>query len=215
MSGRLAYIDVTAHITQGKRTALDGPERVVDVEAGLNDAEHVHGHNTIGSHSSDDDEAGNVSEPANTYSLDLAQTAAPPTYDSLIEEDSHTTLVSMADNDNQTYTQSTMPAQSHVSPTARSDSAVHTNRPPPTPWRESSTSFRSPGCYSTGAISRPNDSVTPLSAALSLRVQSTALRGLPEGYSDEAYLELREACLFRHFVKNLAPWVRFPSLEKY
>lgn len=33
------------------------------------------------------------------------------------------------------------------------------------------------------------------------------LKGLPEGYTDNSYANLEEACLIRHFTENLAPWV--------
>lgn len=96
---------------------------------------------------------------------------------------------------------------STLSPAARSDSALQPTRLHSNQWRADSQLFVSPQAEAPASALFRRCATSPLDTALQSRVASTALRGLPDGITEDSFLQIQEACLMRHFVQNLAPWV--------
>lgn len=68
-------------------------------------------------------------------------------------------------------------------------------------WRNTPKEFASPIAI------HHSSHTSPVTAATNRSNQSTALSGVPETMTDHSYLGLQEACLLRHFIEELAPWV--------
>lgn len=202
--GHLSYIDVTAKVARGKKaTSQLAGSRASDE----NHPETALQHQTQTITSSEEDDGGDETDD---MVVDLptrpTQIVEPPSYDSLVKERTHSHLEPCVSAD-QVSSPPNNPVRIHISPTARSESAVDTRRFLSDEWSGGNTQFQSPTSFSVGTVPTHADNITQLNVVMPSQMQSNALRGLPEGYNEDAYLNLREACLLRHFVQNLAPWV--------
>lgn len=210
----LSFIDVTPQRTRNRRAA--GREREM---ADISHSEQTESNDASGAdndHEEDEDE--DMDDVGIDYAVPVPEseptqnlTIAPPSYESLARQTSRTNNAN--DHVEQTVVLTpalSAPSLSSLSPTAHAGNALALTRLPSHEWRQDVPVFASPHSRASHTVPVHHFATSPLDTALQNRVPSTALRGLPEGFTDEAYLQLREACLMRHFVENLSPWVSEP-----
>ena len=97
--------------------------------------------------------------------------------------------------------------------TPYSNNALNLMRFPSHGWQQEVSSFNSPHTHVAYILPVDHYLTSPIDTALRSHAPSTALRGLPEGLTDDAYLQLQEACLMRHYVEALSPGVRLSQRE--
>lgn len=96
------------------------------------------------------------------------------------------------------------PMRPQLSPSAQSDSMVMMQN---TRSRHEMHNFASPQSLNMGAYAVARTPATPGPSPQASVGQPDPLHGLPDSCNEDSYLRLQEACLLRHFVDNLAPWV--------
>lgn len=225
--GRLSYIDVTTQVQRGEKptppkhddttVAAQGGPQETNSEAvpSLNNSEQS---SDVVEDNEDDEDNLQVEDtamsppPLPTSARPgpaISSVMSPPSFDMLARQTSHHSHSSLPLDRSHLIQTPTIgaPSFSPVSPSTLSDGALPMNRLVQHRWSGDSMSFTNTVLHTAGNIHITDAAVTPVTSIHQSPGSASALRGLPEGFSDEACLHLREACLLRHFTKNLAPWV--------
>lgn len=207
-ANRLAFVDATPHIARRETSVaqIDEPAAAPTESdtADSNDVSGLYDNNEVNTDQSDLSNDVIVDDDVPVQST----SRQPPSYESLVGQGSR--LIHRNENahlESITTPVLSAPSFSSFSPSAQSDSAANLRRVASLEWRSDGHTFMSPNSLTPNTLPIRNFATSPLDTALQNRVPSTALRGLPNGFTEDAYLQLREACLMRHFVEVLAPWV--------
>lgn len=204
---RLSFVDATP---QSARREVSIPQRrETEVETSGNDTADSSDLSGAYENNSVDTDRGEEINDETVNSISVQEISMqPPNYESSTTY--HLRSSQIDDNDNSGHITAPpldAPSFSPFSPGAQSESAAHLQRVTSIDWRSDGHAFTSPSALTPGALPIRNVAASPLDTALQSRAPSTALRGLPDGFSEDAYLQLQEACLMRHFAESLAPWV--------
>lgn len=215
-SGNLSFIGIDPQTARGQKRTRQSqtqePDVEAEAEADRSPNDHNGSHEAISTRGMDEGNGTADAEVEVSMSGPSQSTLMPPpSYESLARQTPQVRNIS-APVELQTSLTPTMsaPAYPDLSPIAHSDSPLDLMRALPQEWRQEDQSVAPSHWHGTHAMHVHHYAISPLDTVLQNRAPSTALRGLPGGFTDTAYLELQEACLIRHYVKHLSPGVRGP-----
>lgn len=221
-SGSLSFVDIDPQTAQGRKRARQSQAREpdVDVDADRPPNDHDEGCEATNAGNGNGMEEGNGMADADIeYSTPepiQSTFIPPPSYESLARPASQTGNTSAPVEPHISLTPTlSAPSYSALSPNAQSDNTHSFMQAPSQGWRQQALSVPSPYWHGTHAMPVHHYAISPLDAVLQNSAPSTALRGLPEGFTDTSYLQLQEACLMRHYVEQLSPGVRAPYNKSY
>lgn len=227
-SDRLSYVDVTSQVQRGEKPTPPKHEDFYDnTQEDVSEAAENHsvGNGTSEGTTDDNDDGDEMNLLALAGDVMTPPSALPPPppppgplVSAVQPPSKHDRLTSQPSRHSQTsiaveppfLVQTPIfgaPSFSPVSPTAHSDSAINIHGLSHNRWQEETLSFATSRSQDVGSFQVNGTGMLALTSTLQSPGSASALRGLPEGFSDEACLHLREACLLRHFANNLAPWV--------